>query len=64
MRKEFGSLANALHGIHAASRALRHADISVTYLFYTDARKRATVGLGHLLEEPERVVPIEEARQG
>jgi integrase len=58
MRKEFGSLVNALHGIHAASRALRHADISVTNLFYTDARKRATVELGYLLEEPEKIVQI------
>jgi hypothetical protein len=60
MRKEFGSLVNALHGIHAASRALRHADISVTNLFYTDARKRATVGLGHLLDQNENITPIQE----
>lgn len=60
MRKEFGSLINAQHGIHAGSRALRHADISITNLFYTDARKRALPGLGHLLEEEEKVVPISE----
>jgi integrase len=59
MRKEFGSLINARHGIHAASRALRHADISITNLFYTDSRNRALPGLDHLLEEEDRVVPIQ-----
>lgn len=60
MRKEFGSLINAEHGIHAASRALRYTDISITNLFYTDARKRALPGLGPLLEEEEeKVMPIQ-----
>jgi hypothetical protein len=60
MRKEFGSLINAEHGIHAASRALRYTDISITNLFYTDARKRPLPGLGPLLEEEEeKVMPIQ-----
>jgi hypothetical protein len=36
-RKEFGSQICAVHGIHAASGALRHADIGVTGQFYTDS---------------------------
>jgi integrase len=49
LRKEFGSLVNRAHGIHAASKALRHADINVTNNFYTDSRVRVTPGLGKLL---------------
>jgi integrase len=48
LRKEYGSLINNVHGIHAASKALRHADISVTNNFYTDSRARVTPGLGKL----------------
>jgi integrase len=48
LRKEFGSLVNRAHGIHAASKALRHADINVTNNFYTDSRARVTPGLGKL----------------
>jgi integrase len=48
LRKEFGSLVNRAHGIHAASKALRHADINVTNNFYTDSRVRVTSGLGKL----------------
>jgi integrase len=48
LRKEYGSLINKAHGIHAASKALRHADIGVTNNFYTDSRARVTRGLGKL----------------
>jgi hypothetical protein len=48
LRKEYGSLVNKAHGIHAASKALRRADISVTNNFYTDSRARVTPGLGKL----------------
>jgi integrase len=48
LRKEYGSLINKAHGIHAASKVLRHADISVTNNFYTDSRARVTPGLGKL----------------
>ena len=51
LRKEYGSQINAIHGIHAASRALRHADIRVTNEYYTDSRVRVTPGMGHLLKE-------------
>jgi integrase len=49
LRKEYDSQICAIHGIHAASRALRHADIRVTNQYYTDSRVRVTPGMGHLL---------------
>jgi len=50
LRKEFGSRINDVHGIYAASRALRHADIAITSQHYLDKKSRAAVGLGHLLK--------------
>jgi integrase len=50
LRKEFGSRINDVHGIYAASRALRHADIAITSQHYLDKKSRVTVGLGHLLK--------------
>ena len=58
LRKEFGSQVCAAHGVHAASRQLRHADIAITSAFYTDARKRALSGLGHLLKADDKVVSL------
>ncbi|MCB1097530.1 MAG: hypothetical protein KDN22_18295 [Verrucomicrobiae bacterium] len=46
LRKEFGSIICEHHGIYAASRALRHADINVTTAFYVDRKKPAAPGLG------------------
>ena len=46
LRKEFGTLVNVAHGIHAASKALRHAEITLASNFYTDSRIRVTSGLG------------------
>jgi integrase len=54
LRKEYGSLINKAHGIHAASKALRHADISVTNNFYTDSRARVMPGLGKLFSSKKR----------
>ena len=51
LRKEFGSLINQRHGIHAASLALRHANIGITSLHYVDSRPKATSGLGGLLSD-------------
>lgn len=50
LRKEFGSIIAAKHGIYAASRLLRHADITTTAQHYLDKRKRVTSGLGRLLK--------------
>jgi len=40
MRKEIGSLIADEHGIYAASRFLRHADIRITAAHYLDKKKR------------------------
>jgi integrase len=53
LRKEYGSQMCAKHGIYAASHALRHADIAITSQHYVDKRRRATVGLGNLLNNAE-----------
>lgn len=50
LRKEFGSRVAAEHGIYAASRLLRHADITTTAQYYLDKKKRVTTGLGQLLK--------------
>jgi integrase len=65
LRKEFGSLINETHGIHAASRALRHAEIGITSAIYVDARVRTTSGLGSLLAEQHssNVLPLQAAGQ-
>ena len=46
LRKEFGSVIAAKYGIHAASRLLRHADITTTAQYCLDKKKRVTSGLG------------------
>lgn len=70
LRKEFGSLICKEGGIYAASRALRHADVSITAAHYLDKKERVTVGLGAFLnpsgnEEPEddKITPIDEGRK-
>jgi integrase len=62
LRKEFGSVINRAHGIHTASRALRHASIGITAEIYVDSRVRTTSGLGHLLADNQasNVLPIED----
>jgi len=64
LRKEYGSLINKVHGIHAASKALRHADISVTNKFYADSRPRVTPGLGKLFtrKKSAKASPAEQRR--
>jgi hypothetical protein len=62
LRKEFGSRINEVHGIYAASRALRHADIAITSQHYLDKKSRATVGLGHLLNCSGEKVPSSPAQ--
>lgn len=46
LRKEYGSIINAQAGIHAASRLLRHKNISLTSAVYTDSRNKVTAGIG------------------
>jgi integrase len=50
LRKELGALIATQHGIYAASRFLRHADISTTARHYADQKARVSVGLGDFLQ--------------
>jgi integrase len=54
LRKELGALITAKHGIYAASRVLRHADLSTTAAHYTDLKTRPTIPVGEWLA-PESV---------
>jgi integrase len=56
LRKEFGSIVAAAGDILQAQRQLRHAQISTTEAFYADARKRATVPVGSLLDPSQNQV--------
>ena len=40
LRKEVGPLISDEHGIYAASRFMRHADIRITAASYLDKKKR------------------------
>jgi integrase len=62
LRKELGALITAEHGIYAASRVLRHADLSTTAAHYTDLKTRPTIPVGEWLT-PENVVPMKRNRQ-
>ena len=57
LRKEYGSLLTRSYGIHAASRALRHADLRTTSEHYSDSTARVTPGIGRLLANPKRHKP-------
>jgi len=50
MRKEIGALIATEHGIYAASRFLRHSDITTTARHYAEHKSRISVGLGKLLD--------------
>lgn len=50
LRKELGAILASTQGIFAAQSVLRHAQISTTAAYYTDKKKRITVGLGSLLK--------------
>jgi len=57
LRKELGALITSEHGIYAASRVLRHADLSTTAAHYTDLKTRPTIPVGEWLE-PKNVVSM------
>src|SRR5207253_10734049 len=57
LRKELGALITAEHGIYAASRVLRHADVATTAAHYTDLKTRPTIPVGEWLM-PQNVVPM------
>jgi integrase len=57
LRKEVGAIVATTHGIYAASRYLRHADITTTARHYADQKERISVGLGKLLDTTIKSVP-------
>lgn len=57
LRKEAGSLICQQHGLFAASRFLRHADVAITAQHYAAQKERVTVGLGSMLtRQPANIV--------
>ena len=58
LRKEYGSQVCAQHGIYAASRALRHADIAITSQHYLDRRESARAGLGRFLSNASNIIRL------
>jgi integrase len=61
LRKELGSLVNQQHGIVAAQRVLRHANIATTAGHYVDKKGSVSVGLGKLLNETGNVISFQSA---
>ena len=53
MRKVYGSRIAASGGIHAASVALRHRDLTTTAMYYLDTCPLITAGIGPLLSGKE-----------
>jgi integrase len=51
LRKELGALVTAEHGIYAASRVLRHSDVSTTARHYTDLKTRPVIDVGGWLND-------------
>ena len=58
LRKLFGSLICDQFGIYAASRALRHADVSITAKHYVAKRAKVAVQLGAMLCARDKVVEL------
>jgi integrase len=55
LRKELGALVTAEHGIYAASRVLRHSDVSTTARHYTDLKTRPVIDVGGWLTGAENI---------
>jgi integrase len=55
LRKELGALVTAEHGIYAASRVMRHADVSTTARHYSDLKTRPVVNIGGWLVEDQNI---------
>ena len=69
LRKLYGSALADLHGLHAASSGLRHADIRTTSAFYADRRVKVTPGFGSAIsgasvtELPKQTNPVRKERR-
>lgn len=57
LRKEVGAIIATEQGIFAASRFLRHSDITTTARHYADQKARINVGLGKFLDTEIKAVP-------
>ena len=56
-------ISGIVHGLLAASEALRHGGIGVTARHYVENRSHSVLGFGHLLTKGERtIIPMEEAQ--
>lgn len=66
LRKEYGSHANAQHGLVAASRNLRHSSPTITAAHYVDLKTRPVVKMGGSLDlsAPIAVPTMEAAKAG
>ena len=62
LRKEIGALVATQHGIYAASRFLRHSDITTTARHYAEHKARISVGLGKLLDTEIKHAALEAGR--
>ena len=60
LRKEIGALVATQHGIYAASRFLRHSDITTTARHYAEHKARISVGLGKLLDTEIKPASVKE----
>jgi integrase len=60
LRKELGALVTAEHGIYAASRVLRHADVAITAAHYSDLKTRPVIGVGSWLTENQNIKTLPE----
>lgn len=54
VRKEIGALLASNHGIFAAQRFLRHAEIATTERYYSDQKGKITAGLSLSLKREEK----------
>ena len=61
LRKLYGSALAKLHGIHAVSSGLRHADLRTTSESYADRTVKVTTGLGGAVLGPPAVLTLSSA---
>ncbi len=67
LRKEVGAIIATEQGIYAASKFLRHSDITTTARHYADQKARINVGLGKFLDTTIKAVEapaVKEANAG
>lgn len=61
LRKEVGAVIATEQGIYAASKFLRHSDITTTARHYADQKARINVGLGKFLDTT--IKPAKDSKQ-